>query len=342
MAFFARDSEMIRVFPARLGASVATVIMLWSCATANSAKPPPWTADVEASFPRSDFIAQKGYGPDRKSAETDALSAISRYFSMSISASAKETVSVTDQGSTSSIDSETFVSSQTKLFAVRYTEPWYNQSAKQWETAAYIDRAEAWEIFEPNLRQKADALSALYNEAEKQKEPFTKIALYIRASGFAVKEELPQQLYFADALNPLGASFFGDIRAILSEIPAKIEKNKTNAAIYVECENDYDGSVYAAVASAFSAAKFPVAKEKSNSAYTCLTVIGENAQKLNAGTFYFPTITVTISGKNGVIDSFNKTLDRVGASDPAVAKRRAYTAIANEIQKSFLKQLLEG
>jgi len=333
---------MIKASPARFGASVVAAIMLLSCATANSTKPPPWTADVEASFPRSGFIAQKGYGHDKKNAETDALSAISRYFSMSISASAKETVSVTDQGSTSTIDSETFVSSQTKLFAVRYTEPWYNQSAGQWETVAYIDRAEAWEIFEPNLRQKTDAFSALYNEAEKQKEPFTKILLYIEASGLAVKEELQQQLYFADALNPLGASFFGDIRAMLSEIPAKIEKNKTNAAIYVECENDYDGSVYSAVASTFSSAKFPVAKEKSNSAYTCLTVIGENIQKLSAGTFYFPTITVTINGKNGVVASFNKTLDRVGASDAAVAKRRAYTAIANEIQKSFLRQFLEG
>lgn len=333
---------MIKASLVLFGVSVVTAIMLLSCATANSAKPPPWTADVEASFPRSDFIAQKGYGHDKKNAETDTLSAISRYFSMSISASAKETVSVTDQGSTSFIDSETFVSSQTKLFAVRSTEPWYNQSASQWETAAYIDRAEAWEIFEPNLRQKTDAFSAIYNEAEKQKEPFTKIMLYIQASGLAAKEELQQQLYFADALNPLGASFFSDIRAMLSEIPAKIEKNKTNAAIYVECENDYDGSVYAAVASTFSSAKFPVAKEKSNSVYTCLAVIGENAQKLNAGTFYFPTITVTVSGKNGVVASFNKTLDRVGASDEAVAKRRAYTAIANEIQKSFLRQLLEG
>jgi len=261
---------------------------------------------------------------------------------MSISTSAKETVRVTDHGSTSSIDSETFVSSQTKLFAVRYTEPWYNQSANQWETVAYIDRAEAWEIFEPNLRQKTDAFSALYSEAEKQKEPFTKILLYIEASGLAVKEELPQQLYFADALNPLGALFFGDIRAMLSEILAKIEKNKTNAAIYVECENDYDGSVYAAIASTFNSAKFPVAKEKSGSVYICLAVINENSQRLSAGTFYFPTITVTINGKNGVVASFSKTLDRVGASDAAVAKRRAYTAIANEIQKSFLRQLLEG
>lgn len=333
---------MIRTFPAHFWPSVVTTIMLLSCATANSAKPPLWTADVEASFPRSDFIAQKGYGHDKKNAEIDALSAISRYFSMSISASAKETVSVTDQGSTSTIDSETFVSSQTKLFAVRYTEPWYNQSAKQWETIAYIDRAEAWEILEPNLSQKTDAFSAIYNEAEKQKEPFTKILLYIEASGFADKEELQQQLYFADALNPLGASFFGDIRAMLSEIPAKIEKNKINSAIYVECENDYDGSVYNAIASIFSKAKFPVAKEKSSSVYTCLTVIGENIQKLSAGTFYFPTITVTINGKDGVVASFNKTLDRVGASDAAVAKRRAYTAIANEIQKSFLRQLLEG
>jgi hypothetical protein len=59
---------------------ILTAILAWSC-TANSARIPPWTADTEASFPNRDFIAQKGYGSDKRNAETDALSAISRYFS---------------------------------------------------------------------------------------------------------------------------------------------------------------------------------------------------------------------------------------------------------------------
>ena len=310
-----------------------------SCATVQTSQAPLWTADAEAVFPNRDFIAQKGYGIDRKNAENDALSAISRYFSMTINTSAREAIRVTDEGSTSVIDSETFVNSQANLFAVNYTEPWYNQTANQWETVAYINRAEAWDIFEPRLRQKADAFRVLVEEADRQREPFTKILLYSNALSLVAAEELMEQFFFADALNPLGASFFSDTRSLISELPATIERNVANAGIYVECENDYNGSIYTAVAAVFSNAKFPVAKEKSSALYVCMVVVGENAQQLNAGTFYYPTVSITLNGRNGVVASYNNTLERIGAADANVAKRRAYDAIANEIQKSLFESL---
>jgi hypothetical protein len=228
------------------------------------------------------------------------------------------------------------------LFAVQYTEPWYNKTASQWETVAYINRANAWEIFEPNLRQKTNAFNAMVDKAENQHEPFRKILLYIAASELAQKEELLSSFYFADVLYPLGASFFDDTRTLLSELPAKIQDKKTSSTIYVECEGDFDGSVYTAVTAVFGNANFPITKEKSKAAYTSLVTIGENVQTLSAGTFYYPTITVTIVGKTDAVASYSKSLDRVGASDAAVAKRRAYTAIANEIQKSFFDHLREG
>jgi hypothetical protein len=62
-------------------------------------------------------------------------------------------------------------------------------------------------------------------------------------------------------------------------------------------------------------------------------------QKLEAGTFYYPTLTAALTGKNGALFTYSRTLERVGAVNPDVAKRRAYNEIAGEIEKSFLEEL---
>jgi hypothetical protein len=53
---------------------------------------------------------------------------------------------------------------------------------KQWETVAYIDRDEAWAMYEPQVRQRADAFTKLFNAAEAETELFRKFFQYQRAA----------------------------------------------------------------------------------------------------------------------------------------------------------------
>jgi hypothetical protein len=339
MAYFAGGSA-VRTFYIRVSAIAIAAIgilagLLCSCASAGTA--PQWTADVSSVYPNEKYIAQRGYGDSRQSAELAGLAAISQYFSAHINTGMRELITVTDEGSASSLNSETFVQSQTKLFAVRYAAPWYNKSANQWETVAYIDRDEAWKIFEPELRQKADAFNAMYQEAGLQDEAFTKILLYTKALNLASREKIASLLGFADILYPQITVSFDDTRSMISAIPANIEKLKSLSVIYIECDTDFDSTIYTALGSAFSSRGFPVAKNKASAAYICTALVAENIRKLDAGTFYYPTVTVNVSGKDGVIFTHSVTMNRVGASNADVAKRRAYTAISNEIQKSFFE-----
>jgi hypothetical protein len=237
---------------------------------------------------------------------------------------------------------ETFVSSQTSLFAVRYaSDPWYNTGEGLWETVAYIDRDEAWTIYEPQVRQRADAFTKLYEAAETDEEPFRQFFQYPKAQAYA-EQELDSYLNFAQILHPRNAQRYDEIRSFIASIPQRIERSRANAGIIVDCPVDLDGITAAALTAAISAEGFPVTREKDAARAVCTASVEEGMQTLPAGTFYTPAVSITISGKSGV-PLFSCTIgaaERSGAVNPDVAKRRGYTALAAEIRKSFHGELI--
>jgi hypothetical protein len=64
-------------------------------------------------------------------------------------------------------------------------------------------------------------------------------------------------------------------------------------------------------------------------------VVSENQQELEAGTFFTPTIAVTVSGPGGTLFSYSTGITRQGARNLEIARRRAYTALAAEVERSF-------
>jgi hypothetical protein len=55
---------------------------------------------------------------------------------------------------------------------------------------------------------------------------------------------------------------------------------------------------------------------------------------------YTPALTITISGSGGeALLSYGARLERLGAQDPDVARRRDYNALANHIEVSFATEL---
>jgi hypothetical protein len=85
---------------------------------------------------------------------------------------------------------------------------------KQWQTVAYIDRNEAWTVYEPRFKRQADAFQALYAAAENESGQFRKYlrfaaaAAYIRGGDFVEAEAFGQMLH-PQKMN----AAFGGIRA---------------------------------------------------------------------------------------------------------------------------------
>jgi hypothetical protein len=58
-------------------------------------------------------------------------------------------------------------------------------------------------------------------------------------------------------------------------------------------------------------------------------------QKRDLGIFYFPSLQAVFTGSSGTLFTYNASAERASAVTPDVAKRRAYTALAEQVQKTF-------
>jgi hypothetical protein len=181
----------------------------------------------------------------------------------------------------------------------------------------------------------------LYEAAETDEEPFRQFFQYPKAQAYA-EQELDSYLNFAQILHPRKAQAFDEIRSFISNIPQRIEQARINASIFVDCPVDLDGITAAALSQAISAEGFPVTREKEAARAVCTASVEEGMQVLPTGTFYTPAVSITISGKSGVplFSCTIRAVERSGAVNPEVAKRRGYTALAGEIRKSFHSELI--
>ena len=59
---------------------------------------------------------------------------------------------------------------------------------------------------------------------------------------------------------------------------------------------------------------------------------------MEAGTFYTPRVTLTVSGSGRTLFTWSAGAARQGAWDAALAKRRAWNALALNIKTSLLRE----
>jgi len=283
------------------------------------------------------YIAQTGYGATKESAESAALAAISKFFQMSIEVKAQEQTTVTNAGTNSTMSEEVFVNSQTELFAVHYTKPKFDKKQKQYEVTAYIDREKAWRIYEPKIEDSVQSFEQFYSNAISQSDNLSKIIGLSRASKEAKQSELIKKLDFALILNPDRAEKYGGTRNKISDIEAAIRKLAKKCSVSVKVSSDYEERVSKSVKGTFS--KLGIKTLDENAEYLCSAEISENAQTLPAGSFFTPSFTIQIEKAGEVIYSVSRQLKKIGAKNEAVAKQRAYSALAGEIQKSLQSEL---
>jgi uncharacterized lipoprotein YajG len=309
--------------------------------------PPEWAATLNAVtrvYPNDRYIAQRGRGTSRETAEVDAATQISRYIESQVNANIGYRLSTSSANGviTESLDTlnESFIKSQTSLFALRYApDPWNNTAEKEWQTVAYIDRDEAWEIYKPRLQRQADAFSALYHAADDEADAFKKalrwrsVEQYLRSDAF---KTLDDSFTFGQILHPEKMNDgFSYVQSEIAAVTQKTDDARRNAAVFINCPGDFESLVGGALSRSLTAEGFPIAKESKGAAAVCAVTVTEGMQKQELGIFYHPSLQAVFSSSAGTLWTFNTSADRVGAVTPEVAKRRAYTALAEQAEKTF-------
>ena len=279
----------------------------------------------EAYLNSPDFIAQRGFGKSEAEARQNALAALSRFFQMSISVNSAERTTVTDTDSRSMISEEVFVNSKTELFAVHFTKVRFDRKQKVYETTAFIDREEVWNIYWPQLEADTKTFEDFRANAENQKEILLKTTEFSKAGKFAEENELEKRLDFALIVYPESGFLFAKIRNHISELKPLIKRLCGTFSVQVKCENDFENSAAQAAKSSF--AKIGIVTTENAAEYICRIKISLNRKILPAGYFYTPSVTIEISNGDKTILSLSEQLAKTGAKNGQVAERRAYSAI---------------
>ena len=330
--------------PRMLRVMCALVLAAGGCASGPETVPPPWAGNIRGTYPPELFITGLGEGASRADAEAKALGEISFYFVREIRAEQSSRTSWLERDGVSSSESQTgesiLIESQTRLVAVRYAEdPWFNPAKKAWETVAYINRDEGWTAYEPDAVKQANAFMALVQAADEETEPFNRALRYGAAAAYGESAGYRTVREFAQALHPGNAGrLFAGADAASAELARKDLAAREQATVYIECPTDHERMIYQAMVKALGTAGFR-AENSRNAAVVCLVRVEESAVKEDIGVFYFPTLSGTFSGANGALFSFRIAAERQGAMNPDLAKRRAYTALAAAVERSFANEL---
>ena len=321
-------------------AGIAGLLSL-SCA---ASPVPDWAASpsaIRSVYPDSGFIAQRGRGATREAAEIAAAAEIARFFNSEIETRRAAGISITQQNNeaaeSAKTTSEAFVQSQIALFGIRYAQDaFYSKAGKEWQTVAYIDRDEAWAVYEPLFRRQADAFHELYQAAEDESGRFRKVLKFADAAAYARGGDFVEAEALGQILHPQRMNVsFGGIRAEIAAIPQKTADAKRNSGVFIDCPGDFESLVTSAFSRALGAEGFPAAKNRSGAEVVCTVSITEGRQQRELGIFYYPSLRAVFTDASGALFTFDAAADRASAVTPDVAKRRAYTALAEKVVETF-------
>jgi hypothetical protein len=318
-----------------------------SCATAPAPQPEPeWYGNMDAVYPRERFIAFQGRGSAPAEARQNALADLAAYFEQEVRKEGTASISMTEQQGavekTRRIEETVTVTVSRNLSAVRYAEDaWKHPATGVFVTVAYLDRDEAWKAYSPQATQAALTLADLFQGAKEEADPFTRSLLFGKAEAYM--PEFIAARSFAQILHPARAeALFEEADRDLAALPKEAADARRNAAVYLDCPLDLDGLVRNAAASAFNVAGFPAAAERRGAAAVCVIQVNEGLMKRPAGTFYYPELSGVVTGRSGAtVFTFTAKAESQAARDPELARRRAYTALAQAVRDTLPEQLTE-
>ena len=319
---------------------LATLVALTACAAA----PPPWDASTNAmqqAFPDGEFIAQRGRGATRAVAEADATAAIARFLNSEV----VSRIAVLEQGweqngeagARTEIEAEIFVQAEMQLFGVRHVpDAWFDRTHREWNTVAYINRAEAWQIYGPRFRQQAQIFATIFEAAEAETDPFRRALRYTAAQGFTRSQDFQAAQSMGQLLHPTAMDAeFAEAREMLAVLPQRAANARMNAPVFIDIPQDFESLVQGAFSRRFAALGFLVTNDRNVAAALCHVTVEEGRQERQLGIFYFPQVRAVISSLAGTLFTFSAEGGQQAAVTPDVAKRRAYQALAYAVLNGF-------
>lgn len=313
--------------------------LLTGCSTTkNVAQPPLWadSSTINQIFPEEDFITAIGNGSSESIAMAMADGNIASYFSREISSSTTASQKLSNnKNDEQSLNRQINITSKITLFGLEHTKGWFNKQEKTWYVCSYLNRAKSWKIYESNVIQEKEKFYSFYNSAQKEKDPFKKIALLNKAKSEG--KNYSDILTFAELLYKKGCQEYSKDRFVIASIDQKIAAINLNLKIKVEVSGDLGTQFKKLIEKVLTDNGFLVTNK--NYFYTVKAEINSNKSKFPGSIVAEPTVTIHIENTNETLFTLSKTVERISGFSEAeiLVDKKINNAVTRIIQEDFPK-----
>lgn len=308
------------------------------------AKTPLWYEDIESMYPEAKYIAQIGYGKDKKTASIDALDNISRFFSTKVSTNVEARTVLSSENEDVSVkrtvDTTTVVKSQIELFAVEYSKPYFDKKIKQTVVVAYIDREKAWKLYEAKIKSVAEPFSQQYQNAFLQEDKLKRFFLLnkakLLANDFLLSYDVALLLYPSKC-----KLLYGQLNDKASLLDVTINELKMECSMVIVVRNDSSDIIQRKISALLSEKGFSI--QKQNGMYhvivNCVCDITAEKDDYSQTFTSYPGIEIFIYNGEKTIFSYSKTCKKTVAFEKKKNITMSYQRLEKELENSFIKEL---
>lgn len=306
-----------------------------------SASVPDWLKKTDEVYPHDEFIYALGEGNSERKAQNNAIAQIALQFNTKVKVvntaiSDLHSSQENDKSSYSKMDEfhqDLTTVSEAEFYCLKFTSTYFEKKQKKYYVLAYINRAEAFEIYLSKILPLKKEIDFLMQNAKTESEPLYKVLLYHRA---AIMGEIVK-VYIANAttIYPKKANSFDDILTLIEDINSLNTKQTNKITFSVNCDNPKGKNLIPGLSSILEASGFVYTTK--NPVYHIHISVSFNEESYEAGEFVRPSILITVQNKDGnTIDSYSKIYPRYTHGTIENSYNLAVLRVQRDLEENFM------
>ena len=304
---------------------------------------PNWLVNLEKEFPTEKYIRTTGEGNSETSAKQAALAELSTYFSASVEyktyAHSYKSQNNSEYSSNSSITQDITVTGSSDLFAIHYTQCYYDKKEKKYSVCAYINKEETFNILSQKLSFYEQDFYQKAKLAKTTNEDFRKIKILNDA--ISNEAEINKIYKYSQLIDYNKSQKFDDFLLQLNEAKNTLFKLKQNNPVSVFANGDYSEQIKSIISKVLTENGFVISKNanykiSANSSFYISERITEQDEIFSCK----PSIYVVIEGKTSTISSCVLSTEEISSYDRQTLMRMTLSEIEELLTEKLILSLL--
>ncbi len=285
------------------------------CKSAEVESRPLWTDSytVGQVFSSENYVTGIGKASGIDSAMSLADGNLASYFSRKISSTTSVQQVMTSEDENGKFEENLIrdisIQSGIEISGIKHTEPWFDKKEGLYYVCSYLDRKEAWRNYEPVVGQAKSNFYSFIDSAEKEEDPFNKIAVLKNAAEAGNTYE--DLILFSEILYKKGALPYSQDRNVISSLDERILSVRRGILMDVLVDKDTDRRYIPVVEKVVTSSGYSVSSVGNQ--YTVFLTLSKNKEVFSdTGTIVsVPEYRVEVKNKNKTLWTYKKSLDRV-------------------------------